>query len=72
MLWIGSIIFFISLILGFKFEMFWYLAMAIVVAYIFFVPYYFVYLKTCRNCGAKNPPHSKKCKCCGEEDWRQR
>lgn len=72
MLWTGSILFFISLILGFKFEVFRYTALGIVLLYILLVPYYFIYLKTCRNCGSKNPPNAKHCGCCGEEDWKQR
>lgn len=68
----GSLLFFISIILGFKFEIFRYIALGIVAVYVLLVPYYFIYLKTCRNCGAKNQPNRKTCSCCGEENWKQR
>lgn len=72
MLKTGSILFIVSLILGFKFKVFQYLALAIVVLYVVYVPYYFLYLKTCRNCGVKSNPKHAVCPVCGEEDWTRR
>ncbi|MGE4317766.1 MAG: hypothetical protein AB7E96_02575 [Deferribacterales bacterium] len=71
MLRTGSLIFIASLILGFKFKFFWLVALVIVMLYIILVPYYFLVMKTCVNCGSKNPPFNKKCSCCGEENWRR-
>ncbi|PLX71189.1 MAG: hypothetical protein C0602_02070 [Denitrovibrio sp.] len=72
MLKAGSILFIISLILGFKFEVFQYLALGIIVFYVVYVPYFFLYLKTCHNCGIKNAPKHSLCPVCGEEDWMRR
>lgn len=72
MLRTGSILFIISLILGFKFQIFKILALVIVVLYIIIVPYYFLIMKTCRNCGVKNPPFKPVCPVCGEKDWKRR
>lgn len=72
MLWTGSIIFIVSILLGFKFKFFQLVALIILIAYSIIIPYYFVVMKTCRNCGQKNAPHRRQCSCCGAEDWRQR
>ncbi|MGD9808437.1 MAG: hypothetical protein AB7E76_12135 [Deferribacterales bacterium] len=72
MLRTGSILFIISLILGFKFKLFWIVASIIVALYIIIVPYYFLIMKTCWNCGSKNPPFKPVCPVCGEEDWKRR
>lgn len=72
MFWTGSILFFIAILLGFKFKFFQLVALVIVLIYVILVPYYFLVMKTCRNCGQKNPPFRKKCSCCGEENWKQR
>ena len=71
MLRTGSLIFIVSLILGFKFKFFWLLALVIAAIYVILVPYYFLIMKTCVNCGTKNPPFNKKCVHCGEEHWRK-
>lgn len=72
MLRTGSILFIISLILGFKFKIFQIVALVIVGLYIIIVPYYFLIMKTCRNCGTKNPPFKAVCPVCGEKDWKRR
>jgi ribosomal protein L40E len=72
MLKTGSILFIISLILGFKFEIFRIAALVIVILYALIIPYYFLIMKTCRNCGVKNPPFKEICPVCGEKDWKRR
>jgi len=72
MLKTGSILFIISLILGFKFKIFQLLALIIIILYAIIIPYYFLVMKTCRNCGVKNPPFKSVCPVCGEEDWKRR
>jgi len=72
MLKTGSILFIISLILGFKFKVFQYLALAIIALYVVYVPYYFIYQKSCRNCGIKSSTKHAVCPVCGEEDWTRR
>lgn len=68
----GSILFIIALILGFKFKIFQLIALIIVLLYVIIVPYYYLVLKTCRNCGAKVPPFKTQCPVCGEKDWKRR
>jgi len=72
MLKTGSILFIIFLLLGFKFKIFQLAAAVVVVIYLIAVPYYFLVMKTCRNCGCKNPPMKPVCPVCGEEDWKRR